>query len=181
MYQYKDVKIRRFTFDDIPLKIEWINNPENNEFLHYDLPLEYDKTVKWLKKNENSKTRFDAVIEYNGNPVGLAGLLNIDTKNLKAEDYITIGETAFKQKGIATKAGVLIALYGFEILKLHKLYAYIEVGNPSLKLYLKKGFHVEGFLRNDLCMNGRFVDRYVLGLSKEDLRMAGEPYWEKEQ
>lgn len=50
MYQYKDVKIRRFTFDDIPLKIEWINNPENNKFLHYDLPLEYEKTVAWFKK-----------------------------------------------------------------------------------------------------------------------------------
>ena len=49
MYQYEDVKIRRFTFDDIPLKIEWINNPENNKFLHYDLPLEYEITVAWFK------------------------------------------------------------------------------------------------------------------------------------
>ena len=114
-------------------------------------------------------------------PVGLAGLLNIDYKNLKAEDYITIGETSFKKQGIATKAGMLVALYGFEVLKLNKIYAYIELNNPSLHLYLKKGFHVEGFLRNDLYMNGRFVDRYILGMSKEDLRLSGEPYWEKEQ
>lgn len=181
MYQYEDVKIRRFTFDDIPLKIEWINNPENNKFLHYDLPLEYEKTVAWFKKNENNKARFDVIIEYQGMPVGLAGLLNIDYKNLKAEDYITIGETSFKKQGIATKAGMLVALYGFEVLKLNKIYAYIELNNPSLHLYLKKGFHVEGFLRNDLYMSGRFVDRYILGMSKEDLRMSGEPYWEKEQ
>lgn len=54
MYQYDDVKLRRFRFEDIPLKIEWINNSENNEFLHYDLPLEYDKTVAWFEKNKGN-------------------------------------------------------------------------------------------------------------------------------
>ena len=55
MYQYEDVRIRKFEFDDIPLKIEWVNNPENNEFLHYDLPLEYDKTCKWFEANKDRK------------------------------------------------------------------------------------------------------------------------------
>ena len=34
MYQYEDVRIRKFTFEDIPLKMEYINNSANNEFLH---------------------------------------------------------------------------------------------------------------------------------------------------
>lgn len=181
MYQYEDVRIRKFTFEDIPLKIEWINNPENNKFLHYDLPLEYEKTVAWFEKNKNNNARFDVIIEYKGLPVGLAGLLNIDYKNMKAEDYMTIGNTIFKRRGIATKAGTLVALYGFEKLKLNKIYAYIEIGNPSLNLYLKRGFHVEGFLRNDLYMRDRFVDRYALGMSRRDLIVHGDPQWEEEK
>ena len=45
-----------------------------------------------------------------GTPVGLTGLLNIDYKNSKAEDYMIIGNTSFKHRGIATKAGTLNAL-----------------------------------------------------------------------
>ena len=70
------------------------------------------------------------------------------------DSYITIGETSFKKQGIATKAGTLVALYGFEVLQLNKIYAYIEFDNPSLHLDLKRGFHVEGFLRK-MCIRDR--------------------------
>lgn len=180
MYQYEDVKIRKFTFEDIPLKIEWINNSQNNEFLHYDLPLEYDKTVQWYEKNKDRKDRFDAVIEYYGEPVGLAGLLNIDYKNSKAEDYMIVGNTSYKRRGIATKAGTLIALYCFDVLKLNKLYAFIEVGNQSLGLDLKRGFNVEGFLRQSLRKRDKFVDRYVLGMLRQHLIIPGEVHWEND-
>lgn len=178
MYQYKDVRIRKFTFEDIPLKLEWINNSQNNEFLHYDLPLEYDKTVQWFERNKNRTDRFDAVIEYYGEPVGLAGLINIDYKNSKAEDYMIVGNTSYKRRGIATKAGTLIALYCFETLKLNKLYAFIEVGNQSLGLDLKRGFNVEGFLRQSLRKGDKFVDRYVLGMLRQHLIIPGEVLWE---
>ena len=38
------VRIRKFERKDIPKKVEWINNPQNNKFLHYDIPLEVEKT-----------------------------------------------------------------------------------------------------------------------------------------
>ncbi|WP_321005676.1 GNAT family protein [Hungatella sp.] len=180
MYQYEDVRIRKFTFEDIPMKIEYINNSANNEFLHYDLPLEYNKTVAWFEKNKDRTDRFDAVIEYCGEPVGLTGLLNIDYKNSKAEDYMIVGNTSYKRKGIATKAGTLMALYCFETLKLNRLYAFIEVGNPSLGLDLKRGFHVEGYLRQSIRKGNIFVDRYVLGMSRRDLVIPGEVCWEED-
>ena len=180
MYRYDDVRIRKFRFEDIPLKIEWINNPANNEFLHYDLPLEYEKTVEWFKCNKDRTDRFDAVIEYLGEPVGICGLLNIDYKNSKAEDYMTVGNTLYKRRGIATKAGTLNALYCFEVLKLNRLYAYIEVGNQSLGLYLKRGFNVEGYLRESLKKGDIYVDRFVLGMSRKNLVTPGGVYWENE-
>ena len=71
------VTIREFRFEDIPSKISWINNPENNQFLHYDLPLEYEKTCIWFEKNKGRADRYDAVIEVNGTPVGLIGVYRL--------------------------------------------------------------------------------------------------------
>ena len=178
MYRYSDVRIRAFQFEDIPLKIEWVNNPANNQYLHYDLPLEYDKTVAWFERNKGNTGRFDAVIEYLGEPVGLCGLLNIDYKNSKAEDYMIIGNPSYKRKGIATKAGTLNALYCFEELKLNKLYAFIEVGNNSLNLDLKRGFSVEGYLHHSIRKGDSFADRYVLGLYRHSLIIPDGVYWE---
>ena len=181
MYQFEDVRIRRFRKDDIPLKIEWINDPANNRYLHYDLPLEYDKTLAWYERIKDREDRFDAVIEYNGEPVGLCGLLNIDFKNSKAEDYMVVGNTAYKRRGIATKAGTLNALYCFEVLKLNKLYAYIEVGNDSLGLDLKRGFNVEGYLRKSIVRGDSFVDRYVLGMFRNTLVIPDGVRWVEEE
>ncbi len=66
----KEISIRKFNENDIHNKIKWINDSKNNKYLHYDLPLEYDKTLKWFEKNCDNKNRFDAVIEFNNIPVG---------------------------------------------------------------------------------------------------------------
>lgn len=165
-----DVRIRKFEFEDIENKINWINNSENNRFLHYDLPLEYEKTCKWFESVKNNSNRFDGVIEYKGSPVGIVGLLNIDHKNKKCEEYITLGETSLKRRGIATKALDLICSYAFEELNLKKIVAFVEYGNPSLYLHTKVGFRIEGFLRNDLIVNNESVDRFILGLSENELK-----------
>ena len=159
--EYKDIVLREFEESDIAKKVEWINNPANNQYLHYDIPLNVDKTLTWFKNKDNSK-RVDCIIEYNGTPVGLIGLLQIDKLNKKAEYYITIGETEFKRKGIATKASKAIIDYAFNELKLHKVYLTVDARNDSaIKLYEKVGFKQEGYFVGDLfCeMTQEFIDR----------------------
>ena len=180
MYRFNDVTIRKFTFEDIPLKIKWVNDAANNKYLHYDLPLEYEKTCKWYERASKDDNRFDAVIEYNGEPIGLTGLLCIDTKNSKAEEYMLIGNTEYKGKGIAHKAGLLNQAYGFYKLGLNKVVAYTEIENISaLALYLKRGFSIEGILKNDLILNGRKIDRYVMGSFIDEYVMPEDMFWEE--
>ena len=97
------VSIRRFNKGDIGNKVRWINDERNNQYLHYDLPLEYDKTVRWFERVEGQSDRYDAIIEVDGRPVGLVGLLNIDQKNGKAEYYIAVGEQEYKGKELPPK------------------------------------------------------------------------------
>lgn len=161
----KDVKIRKFELKDIENKIRWINNPENNTYLHYNLPLQYDETVKWFQNNKDKEDRYDAIIEYNGIPVGLIGLLGIDKKNRKAEYYIVLGESQYKGKGIALIASKKIIEYAFNILLLNRIYLYTEIENISAqKLFKKIGFIQEGILRKDIFFRGKYIDRYVYGI-----------------
>lgn len=163
------VSIRKFDENDIENKIRWINNPNNNQYLHYDLPLETEKTVIWFNKNKNRTDRYDAIIEVNGKAVGLIGLLGIDEKNKKAEFYITLGENEYRGKGVAYQASKLLLEYSFDNLQLNKIYLCTEVDNISAqKLFEKTGFQKEGLLKEDLIYNGRKVDRYFYGITKKE-------------
>lgn len=163
------VTIRKFERADIPKKVEWINNQENNKFLHYDIPLEIGKTQKWFDSNIGKTDRYDAIIEADGVPCGTIGLLAIDKKNSKAEYYIAMGETSLKNKGISTQASKLILEYGFKKLGLNKIYLFTETENIlAQRLFEKVGFVNEGCIRSDIISHGKFVDRYVYGIIRSE-------------
>lgn len=166
--------IRSFTKADITNKVKWINNPENNRYLHYNLPLTYDRTLRWFERNHDLDIRLDCIIDYNKTPVGLIGLLNIDRNNKKAEFYICLGEREYKGKGIAKQASSLLIDYAFSGLDLNKLYLYTEKDNiAAQKLFKRLGFIQEGLLREDLIYNNRKVSRYFYGLLKDDQVESG--------
>lgn len=164
-----NVSIRKFEKRDIPNKVKWINDPANNAFLHYDLPLEVGKTEAWFEKNKDRTDRYDAVIEVDGTPVGLIGLLSVDHTNKKAEYYVTLGEREYLGRGIAGRASRLLLEYAFTELGLNRVYLHTEVDNTAaIRSYERIGFCKEGLLKNDLFSKGRFVDRYVYGITKKD-------------
>ena len=119
--KFESVSLRDFTADDINDKIRWINDPDNHKHLHYDIPLEYDKTLQWFLSKDKIN-RIDLVIEYDSVPVGLIGLLGIDRKNSKAEYYICLGEKQYKGRGIATIASKVLLDYAFDELALNKVF-----------------------------------------------------------
>ena len=162
-----DVNIRPFMENDISNKVRWINDCENNGFLHYDLPLDEDKTRVWFHKNKDRLDRYDAIIEYDGKPVGIIGLLSI--VDGRAEYYITLGESLYKGKGIARDASILLLKYAFEELKLREVYLYTEVDNISAqKLFEKCGFVKYRLDKNSAVNRGKFVDRYYYNITTSE-------------
>src|SRR5690625_7719301 len=93
-----DIKLRKFKVEDIPYKVKWINDSENNQYLHYDLPLEEGKTLAWFNSIKTRSDRADYTITCNDEPVGIIGLLDIDENNKKAEYYITLGATRLRSE-----------------------------------------------------------------------------------
>ena len=150
------------------LKVKWINDPENNQYLHYDIPLEYEKTLRWFHQKDNAH-RMDCTIEYDGVPVGVIGLLAIDTVNRKAEYYITVGNTEYHGRGIAKQATMLILEYAFLDLDLNKVYLTVDSDNEkACRLYERVGMSCEGVFREDLLRRGKLIDRKRYSILKSD-------------
>lgn len=164
-----DIDIRKFKEKDIPYKVKWINDVNNNKYLHYDLPLNEVNTLVWFNNLKGRIDRVDYCITIDGNPAGLIGLLNIDQKNKKAEYYICMGSDEYKGKGIATIATKLLFYKAYNEIKLSKIYLYTEKDNiQAQRLFDKVGFEKEGLLKNDLIYNERKIDRFVYGLDLEN-------------
>ena len=162
------IDIRMFQVEDIPYKVKWINDPNNNRYLHYDLPLKEDQTFLWFQSLQGRQDRADYTITWDGDPVGLIGLLNIDNKNKKAEYYICLGEERYKGKGVASAATDILIRKSHGEFGLKKIYLFTEVENiRAQKLFERIGFEKEGLLRNDLIYYGKSIDRFVYGLHVE--------------
>lgn len=159
------VSIRKFEEGDIPLKVKWINNAQNNKYLSYDIPISVDGTLAWFNKIKTVNSRFDFVILCDNMPVGLIGLLNIDAKNNIGEYYISMGNDSFKGKGVATKASILLLRFAFSKLKMNKVFLKVETGNnAAIKLYEKLGFSRDGIFRSDIFKNNNYFDKYLYSM-----------------
>lgn len=166
-----EIRLRKFCKEDIANKVKWINDEDNNQFLHYDIPLEIDKTTQWYEKIKNNESRYDAVIMYNNVPVGVIGLINIDYQKRKAEYYITLGEKEYKRKGISYQATKMLIDYGFNNFPIEKIWLCVDNDNVAAKkLYEKVGFQLEGILKKDIYFKGKMVDRCMYGICKDEWR-----------
>ena len=163
----RKVTVRKFEELDVPNKVKWINDDRNNQFLHYDIPLNIEKTRKWYFRVRSLANRYDAVIECDGVPVGVIGLLNIQDGN--AEYYVTLGEPEYKGLGIAKRASAILLRYAFCELKLDEVYLYTEVDNVSAQhLFEKCGFHNQGIRYASALNRGKMVERYYYTMTVEE-------------
>lgn len=159
-----NVKLRIFQECDVPNKVKWINDEENNKYLHYDLPLVEEKTYVWFRNLKGRTDRYDAVILCDDIPVGVIGLLNIH--NGKAEYYVTVGEKMYKGRGVAKKATALILHYAFETLHLQEVYLYTEEENIGAQILFEKcGFQKQYLEKNSAQNRGKSVNRFFYKIS----------------
>lgn len=160
--------VRPIIIEDLPLRVQWMNDPCIYSSMHFEVPITLDNTIKWFDKNRNSNLRSDVCFIDNGVIVAFGGLTSIDSQLKKAELYIFVNPQSHKS-GIGTQATILLCKYGFEKLDLHKIYLYTNEDNISaIKVYQKCGFLLEGRLRDEYLMNNRFKDRLYFGLLKEE-------------
>ena len=85
----KRIRLRPLAEKDLELKVNWINDPDVNKYLHYELPLRIDKTRAWFQKTKDDESRYDFIIETKDKKaIGLIGFIGINYTHKTTEFYI---------------------------------------------------------------------------------------------
>lgn len=173
MIRGKNTYIRLMEETDVQHKVEWFNDEEVRRTLNVDFPISIVGTKKWLHNVSLNNTRKDFIIcsEADNVPIGYCGLVNIDFKNSKAESYLGIGNKKYWGKGHASEARRLILEYAFNELALNKVYSYVWTENEKMKhINEKVGFKIEGTLRDDVFYQGKFRDKHIMGVLRDEYK-----------
>lgn len=162
--------IRKLVKEDLTTRVEWMNNPKVYQSMHFEVPVSLDNTIKWFERNQENLNRADVVFEEGESIVAFGGLTGINREIDKAELYIFVNPVNQKT-GVGTKATKLLCAFGFEELRLNKIY--LETNEDNLaarRVYEKCGFKLEGMLREEYkTTDGRLLSRVYYGLLKGEL------------
>lgn len=97
--------------------------------------------------------------------VGNIELFDIHPVHRTAEIGIVIGRAEHRGKGIGREAMRLLIGHAFRSLNLHKVYLRVhETNERGIKTYGALGFRQEGCARQQLFVDGRYIDELRMGL-----------------
>lgn len=168
------VRLRAPERNDIPLFVNWLNDPEVVAGLLLSLPLSTADEENWFDSMlKRPLEEHPMVIEFQDGggwfAVGNCGFHNIDWRSRSAEVGIFIGEKAHWNRGIGTEAMQLLLKHGFQTLNLNRIGLEVFDNNPrAVHCYEKVGFIHEGRKRQAMYKNGQYVDVLYMSVIRSD-------------
>jgi UDP-4-amino-4,6-dideoxy-N-acetyl-beta-L-altrosamine N-acetyltransferase len=155
------IYLRPMTKEDTDRIVDWRNREEvRKRFIHQE-PFTVEGHLNWFHTMiDTGKVVQMMICKLDSKePVGSVNIKDIDPVHKKGEYGIFIGEEAARGKGIGSAAARLMIRYGFETMGLHKIYLRVFADNPgAIRSYEKAGFEQEGYLKDDVWVNGRYRD-----------------------
>jgi RimJ/RimL family protein N-acetyltransferase len=111
-----------------------------------------------------------------GGMVGGCSLQHIDLRNRHAELAIFMVAQDWRGQGYGTEAVRLLLRYGFEVVRLDKVYLGVYDFNESgMRSYERVGFRYEGRLRQMLHYDGRYWDEWRMGILRGEWERYMQP------
>jgi RimJ/RimL family protein N-acetyltransferase len=179
------VTLRAIEPEDLTLLHQWANDPEIQSGLGgWHFPTSIVDQQKWFSELSASSLnqRFSIESEDLG-LIGTANLINIDWKNKNAFHGMLLGKKDIRGKGYGLDTVMAIMRFAFEEMGLERLDgSMIAYNDASVKLYIGKcGWKEEGRQRNWYFRKGRFWDKIMVGITKDDYSnlIENNKYWIK--
>lgn len=155
--------VRDLCANDKSIIFKWISNPKLRKMIGTrGIPSE-ESHNKWFLNKLLDTENITKIIVCENVPVGLLGTNQIDRFHKNADIYIYIGEEKYKRLGIAFYSIALLKEFLFYELGLHKICARVfSYNEPSLRLFKKCGFTVEGILREHIFVDHQYWNVVLL-------------------
>lgn len=169
------VKLVPLSEDHCVSFLEWISD---KTVVKYSLSLfQKDRDIRWVKgyirKINTTSTSFNRTIIniVDQKPIGYCGLSNISKTNNSAEYFILIGKKSNWNKGFGTEAGMEILREAFLQMSLNRVWLTVSEYNiGAIKSYEKMGFSKEGKMRQACFRDGKYHDKIVMSILREEWR-----------
>ena len=155
------IYLRPMVDEDTDMIVAWRNKPSVKNYFIYQADFTREGHLYWLHEVVEKGRACQMIIcdKADNTPLGSVYIRDIDHTHHKGEYGIFIGDEEARGRGIGTEAAKLMIQYGFEELGLHRIYLRVLSGNKkAIRSYENAGFEQEGYLKDDVCINEKFVD-----------------------
>jgi RimJ/RimL family protein N-acetyltransferase len=164
MLEGKTVNLRVIEKEDLPLLIEWVNNPQTDEFSPLDPQLSKKEFEDRYDKRGPDEKSF-LIEKKDGSRIGSIG-------HYPRGSMLEIGYSIFpdeRGKGYCTEAVQIMVDYLFMSRNIVRVQAHTSIRNKASQRVLEKsGFKKEGTLRKEYFVRGEWVDSCVYGILREE-------------
>ena len=174
MIKGKKVALRAIEKEDLPLLMEWRNNPEYRQYFREYRELNSVSQERWFQNivnGDKNTIMFTIVLTETGEPIGCCGLCYINWVNRFADLSLYIGwrNAYIDSEGYAQEACELLFSYGFGELGLHKIWTEIyDFDIKKYELYKLFNFQQDGILRENYFHLGKWYDSRIMSLLATD-------------
>ncbi|SCF39953.1 Protein N-acetyltransferase, RimJ/RimL family [Micromonospora matsumotoense] len=168
------VTLRAMGPDDASALWRWNHDPAVVRWMNAGYPQTEDRVRTWLTerpRNDYGDVLFGIEVTTGGQLIGLVRLHGAEAETGCAELDIYLGEQDHWGKGYGTDVMRTVCRYGFDHMRLHRITLTVVTENLAAHhVYRKVGFVDEGRLRQSFRRDGRWYDKFVMGLLADELR-----------
>ena len=165
--------LRRFTTDDVAFVLNHFSEPRVSEYLVDAEPIrdpsEAAALIEWyVNPRRDNANRWVLTLKSSLTAIGTCGYHNWSRRNRSAEIGYDLSPR-FWLKGYMNEALSTAIKYGFEMMDLNRIQAFVHVRNErSLRALSKLGFKIEGIIREKYLCRGQYHDHACLSLLRRD-------------
>jgi len=169
MLKGKKIYLRALEIEDIDFMFSLVNNQEfafwegKNEF-----PISSKQQRDWFEKNYKTGYRFIICENESNTKMGYISFKISDEISRKGLLALKLVKAA-RGKNIGTDSLKTITSFLFSKINLNRLYTHIiKYNQPSLALFEKCGWTIEGTERQSIYMNDEYHDNVLLAMLKNE-------------
>lgn len=171
MIRGRRVELRPVEDADYPLIHRWMNHPEVWRYMDYELPYSLADVKDDIDRSRREGHPFTILVD--DRPIGRIGLNQFRRRDRICSLYMFIGEPAFWGRGYAEDAAMALLAYAFDRWDLWMVELWsLADNNRAVAMYEKCGFVQEARLRQRSYKEGRWVDRAVMSVNRDEFAAA---------
>lgn len=173
----ENVMLREFRWEDLPDMRRWNTDGECTRYLgtRFARPQSWEQTESMLRGlvmgeagGENLVIADKGTLAY----LGQISLQGVDRMTQQGELAVIVSREHWR-KGVGREAIELMLKYAFHTLNLNRVWLKVyQEHQAAVKLYMKCGFVLEGVLRQDAYLEGKYRDTLIMSVLRRDFDRA---------